>query len=115
MRSDTPSFRPTPYGDVNAEVLLTLQAQFDTTTLLRLVDRFDALRSRFGELGMRGDLLRLHAMAHTVINGGAVTAPADEDYLWELAQALSDEISETVGLLQSALTQLQPLIELAPE
>ena len=50
-----------------------LQETFDTTTILRAVDQLDVIRSRCCDpAGLRDDLLRLHGMAHTVINGGAL-------------------------------------------
>ena len=35
----------TPYGKVDAEALQALQDTFDTTTILRVVDQFDAIRA----------------------------------------------------------------------
>ena len=62
----------------------------------------------------RKDLLRLHGMAHTIINGAPKTASSKEK-IWELAGALAMELEDVVDDLQSTLGLLHPLTELAPE
>ncbi|WWL45551.1 hypothetical protein V5O39_09095 [Pseudomonas parakoreensis] len=64
------SFCVTPYGDVDAKVLDSLRASYDTAQLLNLVDRLDACLAEIGGVGsIREDFLRLHAMAMTVLEG----------------------------------------------
>ena len=62
----------------------------------------------------RKDLLRLHGMAHTIINGAPQTASSKEK-IWELAGALAIELEDVVDDLQSTLGLLHQLTELAPE
>ncbi len=60
------SFHITPYGEVDAVALEKLREDFDTSQLLRLVDRLDACLANLGEIvAVRDELLKLHAMALT--------------------------------------------------
>jgi len=110
-----PNFSVTPYGDVDAAKLDQLRQRFDTTSLLELVDRLTPIAERFrADGGLRDDLLRLHRMAHTVINGASMSEPAAED-LWELAAELIDELMQTADACQELAASLQPLAELQPD
>lgn len=81
------SFRVTPYGEVDAKALETLREGYDTSQLLRMVDRLDACLAEIGGIvSIRDDLLRLHAMALTVLEGAPLSIPtADVDSIWEKA------------------------------
>jgi hypothetical protein len=57
----------TPYGQVRKVVLEQLQQSFDTRELLATVDEIDRFCAQWTE-ELRSDLLRLHGMAHCVIN-----------------------------------------------
>ena len=60
----------TPYGEVDAAALETLQSGYDTTRMLAAVSRLDAVRiSLYDPQGLRDDLLRLHSIAHMLVNG----------------------------------------------
>jgi rRNA processing protein Krr1/Pno1 len=87
----TPKPRATRYGPVNATVLAHLQQTLDTHRLFDAVDAIDRLRDRIcGAQGMRDELLRLHAMAHVLINGGtAVGGPPPTEAIWEVADGLA--------------------------
>ncbi len=106
----------TPYGTVNATVLQTLQDSYDTPAILRMVDRLDAIRARFDGIdGARDDLLRLHAMAHTVLNGARPVAPSDETPIWEAADELVSALQNWSSTFAAFAEQLRPLIDLVPD
>ncbi len=70
----------TAVGRVDAERLEDLQEKFDTYQLLELVDALDEWRGWVGDPdGMRADLLRLHALAHTLINAAPLSFAAPDD------------------------------------
>ncbi|URF03999.1 Tn3 family transposase post-transcriptional regulator TnpC [Cupriavidus campinensis] len=105
----------TPYGKVDAEALQALQDTFDTTTILRVVDQFDAIRSRCcGPAGLLDDLLRLHSMAHTVINGAALSCSTTGPTFVDQAEAIIDELDDWILLLKHAVQALHPLERLRP-
>ena len=59
----------------------------------------------------RKDLLRLHGMAHTIINGAPKIASSKET-IWELAGALGIKLENVVEELHSTLGLLNQLAEL---
>lgn len=106
----------TPYGRVDTGALQALQKSFDTTTIMRVVDQLDAIRSRCSDpAGIRDDLLRLHGMAHTVINGAALSCSTTGPTLVEQAEAILEELDDWVLLLRRAVQALQPLQRLHSE
>ena len=106
----------TDVGPVNAKALEALEDTFDTERILELVDQLDALRGRICDPdGLRADLLRLHAMAHRLINGDALTIDADDQSIWELADDLEFELEEIADNAKQAVSILRPLTRLAPE
>ncbi len=117
MKFDNPpTFQVTPFGDVDAKGLESLRASFDTTELLALVDQIDRLRHFFAvEGGLRDGVLRLHAMAHTVINGGPLTVAPTESDIWESAQDLVDDFQRVADIMQRAIACVQQIAALAPE
>jgi hypothetical protein len=62
----------------------------------------------------RKDLLRLHGMAHTIINGAPKIASSKET-IWEWAGALGIKLENVVEELHSTLGLLNQLAELVPE
>lgn len=105
----------TPYGRVDAEALQALRDTFDTTTILRVVDHLDAIRARCCEpAGLRDDLLRLHGMAHTLINGAALSYPTTGPTLVDQAEAIIEELEDWILLLKRAVQALRPLEPLRP-
>ncbi|MBL8450186.1 MAG: hypothetical protein JNM32_09695 [Dechloromonas sp.] len=114
--SKAPTFRVTPYGDVDARQLEALRGTYDTSGLLGLVEKLDRLRPLFAaEGGLRDELLRLHAMAHAVINGASLTVAPDSTDIWEVAQDLIEELHGVVSTIEAAVETLQPLADLAPD
>jgi len=106
----------TKYGEVDRQVLDTLQDRYDTTRLLRAIDELDAL---VGDLkcegGLRDDLLRLHGMAHVVINGAMSGPRVGEDTLPELAWDVGMVIRESIETLQRWRKLVEPLEALQPD
>ncbi|WP_211454327.1 Tn3 family transposase post-transcriptional regulator TnpC [Collimonas antrihumi] len=106
----------TPYGTVNANTLHTLEDSYDTAGLLRMVDQLDAIRARLGGIdGARDDLLRLHAMAHTVVNGARLVVPNDGTSIWEAADELVSEFKDWSRAFAGFARQLEPLAALTPQ
>ena len=115
-RDKTPSSIETVYGRVDGKTLEQLQEEFDTYKLLDLIDEIDALRDRICDPdGMRAELLRLHAMAHTVINDAPVTMGADDITIWELADELATEFATFANQARRASSLLDQLAKLMPE
>lgn len=105
----------TPYGPVDTDALRCLQDSFDTREILRIVDRIDAMRARFCDpAGIRDDLLQLHGMAHTVVNGASLVSGATNPALVEQAEAVVEELDDVIRLLQRAVQALRPLETLRP-
>ena len=104
----------TPYGEVRAEGLAELQASFDTRQMLAVVDDLDRFCAQW-KRELRADLLRLHGMAHTVINGAPLASVRGEDGLSELAFSIADEFRDWQQFLRSTIVQLDQIAGLAPE
>jgi hypothetical protein len=104
----------TAFGPVDADALERLQESFETQRLLDAIDQIDHVAELIDDSSFRKDLLRLHGMAHTIINGAPKTTSSNEA-IWELAGALAMELEDVVEDLQSTLGLLQQLAELAPE
>jgi hypothetical protein len=109
------SFRVTPYGEVDSVALENLRDGFDTSQLLRLVDRLDTCLAELGGItAMRDELLRLHAMTLTLVEGAVPTVPAENIRIWEVAQSLELDLEALVSWARSAQLLIAPLISLAP-
>jgi hypothetical protein len=105
----------TPYGKVDADALQTLQETLDTTTILRAVDHLDVIRARCCEpAGLLDDLLRLHGMVHTVINGAPLACSTIGLPLVEQAEAIIEELDDWIVLLKQAVQTLRQLEPLRP-
>ena len=106
----------TPYGRVDAQTLERLQTVFDTRVLLELVDELDELRARICEPdGMRAELLSLHAMAHSLVNGAPLNTSPGNASIWEVAEELMYELSSIANRAQQASSMIQPLAQLMPK
>ncbi|WP_341679369.1 Tn3 family transposase post-transcriptional regulator TnpC [Niveibacterium sp. SC-1] len=116
MEIRRPTFAVTPYGDVDAATLASLRADFDTRTLLELATALEPLSARLAKVGgVRDEVLRLHRMANTVINGAPLSEPAGTTDLWELARELCDELDDWAALLRATSAALRPLAHLQPD
>ena len=106
---------PTAYGLMDSGALAELRSTFDTSMLLRMVDELAvAALAAEGEDSLREMVLRLHAMAHTVVNGAGMTVATDGETLPELAESVVDEMRETITRLRRWMAQLEPLLNLEP-
>lgn len=116
--SETPSPGLEEARRVNIRQLQTLQESFDTSKLLEASNFMDSLGHRcdFAPEGIRNDFLRLHSMAHELINGGVPTLnPLPGETIHDLALDLSDEISDWIVMLRKIQKRLDKLVALAPE
>jgi hypothetical protein len=104
----------TPYGQVRKVVLERLQQSFDTRELLATVDEIDRFCAQWTE-ELRSDLLRLHGMAHCVINDAPLTQPASKETLAEMAASLSLAFEDAAKSLRSLPGILDQLADLGPE
>lgn len=113
--SDSDDTVETAYGRLDRAALRQAQDTYDTTILLRMVDDLDAMLAEArAEDGLRDMLLRLHGMAHTVINGAGMTVATDEESLPELAFDTLAEVLRIVTMLQGWFRKIEPLEQLTP-
>ncbi|MDE2226196.1 MAG: transposase [Burkholderiaceae bacterium] len=95
-------------------VLEQLRVTYDTTQLLGWVDRWDQTGTAlFDPDALRADMLRLHAMAHAVINGGPLSVASSPAAMGELATEISMEAAQLIALLETVRRIVQPLEHLA--
>ncbi len=105
-----------PCGGVDVIGLQELRATFDTTDLLRAVDELDTVRAALADPDeLRADLLRLHGMAHNLINGGALSATSVDETIAELAAGIEAELESMSALLLTIKQRIRPLLTLAPD
>jgi hypothetical protein len=75
----------TAVGRLDTTALEELQENFDTRELLELVDELHEWPGRIGDPdGLRADVLQLHAIAHTLVNGAPLTTNVENLAIWEL-------------------------------
>ena len=111
--SETEDSVETPYGRLDRAALTRARESYDTAGLLRTVGELDEwIAAVHGEDGFADLLLRLHSMAHTVINGAPMDVAGDET-LPELAQDLIMDLEETIAKLQGWVKRIEPLEALA--
>ncbi|PRE49520.1 Tn3 family transposase post-transcriptional regulator TnpC [Burkholderia multivorans] len=111
-----PATTTTCFGDVDTAALERLEWSYDTSRLLAAVDIVDRIRTQLHDPeGLRDDLLEIHSMAHSVLNG-APTVPAQrESALPERVLDTLDLIDEFVMELTRVRTLLEPLEALHPD
>jgi len=106
----------TPYGAVDSHALQVLESSYDTTRMLAAVKTFDAVRiGLYDPEGLRDDLLRLHGMAHTVINGASPVVTSQPVPLVDQITDAIDQIDQYVASLLAIRNVLQPLEALRPD
>ena len=105
----------TPYGRLDRAALLELENTYDSRVLLNAVEQLDQILSDArAQDGLRDTLLRLHAMAHTVVNGAGMVGSAQGETLPELALDTTAELRELIDTLQRWIKQIEPLETLQP-
>ena len=108
--SDPETTALTAYGRLDKAALTRLQSTYDTSKLLRAVEQLDRIVGNArGQDGLRDVLLRLHGMAHAVVNGAGLSGSADEESLPELALEVTSEIRQTIATLQGWVKLIEPL------
>jgi hypothetical protein len=106
----------TPYGEVDAAALDALQSGYDTTRMLGAVGRLDEVRaSLYDPEGLREDLLRLHRIAHTLVNGAGLTVGTQDEFFVDQVTDVIDQIEQYVADLLGIRDVLRPLETLRPE
>ncbi|WNC95408.1 Tn3 family transposase post-transcriptional regulator TnpC (plasmid) [Paraburkholderia sp. FT54] len=106
----------TPYGEVDAGALEALQSGYDTTRMLGAVGRLDEVRtSLYDPEGLRDDLLRLHRIAHTLVNGGGLTTGTQDESFVDQVTDVIDQIDQHVADLPGIRDVLRPLETLRPD
>src|SRR5215472_15582750 len=98
----------TAYGEVRAAALA------DTRRILRAVDELDRFCAEW-KRELRVELLRVHAMAHTVINDAPLSIGAGEESLTEAAYGVAEEFREWQQSLRAAIALLDAIADLTPE
>ncbi|HEN8707914.1 TPA: transposase [Pseudomonas putida] len=110
------SFHTTPYGEVDAVALERLREDFDTSQLLQLVDRLDACLADLGGIvAVRDELLKLHAITLTLVEGSVLTVPTENACIWSEAESLQQDLETLSEWVQSAQAGIVPLLALAPD
>jgi hypothetical protein len=110
------AFTATPYGEVDAAALDTPQSGYDTTRMLDAVGRLDEVRaSLYDPEGLREDLLRLHRIAHTLVNGAGLTVGTQDEFFVDQVTDVIDQIEQYVADLLGIRDVLRPLETLRPE
>jgi hypothetical protein len=89
----------TVYGSLNRGVLDVLQERHRAADVLGMVEEWDRHIQTFNdEDGLRGRLLALHGMLHTVMDGAQVTTSSDQT-IPDLASDVADEVRDLVEML----------------
>ena len=105
----------TPYGEVDAAALEALESGYDTTRMLYAVGTLDEVRtSLYDPEGLRDDLLRLHGISHTLVNGANPTVTAQDEPFVNQVSDVIDQIDQYVAELLAIRNVLQPLEALRP-
>jgi hypothetical protein len=106
----------TPYGEVDAAALEALESGYDTTRMLDAVGTLDEVRtSLYDPEGLRDDLLRLHSIAHTLVNGAGLTVRAQDEPFVDQVSEVIQQIDQYVADLLAIRDVLQPLEALRPD
>lgn len=113
--SDLDATIVTAYGRLDRAALTRAQSSYDTTALLSAVEELDRIVGRArGQDGLRDILLRLHGMAHAVINGAGLSVSTCQESLPELAFDATAELLQMISTLQGWVKLIEPLESLQP-
>jgi len=111
-----PATTTTFFGDVDTAALSRLESSYDTTRLLAAVDIVDRIRAQLHDPeGLRDDLLEIHSMAHSVLNGSPVAPSRHEATLPEQVLGALDLIDKFLAELTRVRAILEPLEALYPD
>lgn len=103
----------TAHGLMDGAALKTARDSFDTDVLLQRVDEIDEVVLHLsGEGGLREQMLQLHAMASTVLNGTGISSSSGST-LPDAAADVIDDVREIVLILRRAADRAAPLVALA--
>ncbi len=106
----------TPYGEVDAAALEALESGYDTTRMLDAVGTLDEVRtSLYDPEDLRDDLLRLHSIAHTLVNCAGLTVGAQDEPFVDQVADIIDQIDQYVAELLAIRDVLHPLEALRPD
>jgi hypothetical protein len=104
---------------IDRKTWMRLRDEFDTLRLLHAVDALDTIRSLVADRdeirppAVRDELLKLHRLAHTLLNEDDEFG--DDADLWDLAFAIEDDIYPILENVETILETLRDLIALAPD
>lgn len=105
----------TPYGLLDRTALEEAQRSFDTRVLLTMVEQLDRFLVAIREQdGLRDQLLQLHRISHSVINGAGLAGSSDET-LPELATDILMEVADLLATLRAWCAPLEALQALEPQ
>jgi hypothetical protein len=111
-----PAITTTYFGNVDTAALKRLESSYDTTRVLTAVDIVDRVRTKLHDPeGLRDDLLEIHGMAHSVLNGAPSVPQRHEGTLPDRVLDALDQIDQFVAELTRVRTILEPLVALYPE
>jgi hypothetical protein len=110
-----PATTTTYFGDVDTAALERLESSYDTTRLLAAIDIVDRIRTQLHDPeGLRDDLLEIHSMAHSVLNGASSVPSRREGTLPEQVMDALDLIDDFVAAFTRVRAILEPLEALSP-
>ena len=104
---------------LNEETLQELRDKFNTMDILSAVDQLDEIRALVADREnyrppeVRDNLLKLHKLAHSILNEGHISSDSDE--LWNLAYDIEDDIYLIIENAEKILDTLRKLTSLAPD
>ncbi|WP_322067270.1 Tn3 family transposase post-transcriptional regulator TnpC [Burkholderia ubonensis] len=102
-----PATTTTFFGDVDTAALARLESSYDTTRLLAAVDIIDRIRTQlYDPEGLRDDLLEIHSMAHSILNGMlSIPSRHEGSFAEQVLDALGliDEFVEALTLVRTTL------------
>jgi hypothetical protein len=104
----------TPYGEVRAGGLEELLSSFDTRRLLQTVEVIDRFCGQW-KRELRDDLLAIHSMAHTLVNGAPLSAALRDESLAGAAYSVGEEFHEWRESLAAAVALLDQIADLEPD
>lgn len=115
LAQKTSSVEVTAYGPVDAAALRALQATFDTADMLVDVDKLaEAGMQLLDPNGLRADLLRLHGMAHAVINGAPLVTDTMGVSLADSAVDLDAALDDLVRVVMTVRDRVRAIAALSP-